>query len=154
MKYLKNISIFVLTLFLGFTFFTAATTQNTKVVKIKGTNQMKYTVTKITAEPGQKITIKLTTVSNLPPMAMSHNFVLLKANANARKVAMAAMNYKNNNYIPPKMKDKIIAHTGLASGGETVTVTFTAPEEPGKYPYICTFPGHFLGGMKGTLVVK
>lgn len=34
------------------------------------------------------------------------------------------------------------------AGGETVT--FTAPSEPGSYPYIC----NFHGDMTGTLVVK
>ncbi|MGH7283704.1 MAG: plastocyanin/azurin family copper-binding protein, partial [Polyangiaceae bacterium] len=29
--------------------------------------------------------------------------------------------------------------------------TFTAPG-PGKYPYICTYPGHYMT-MKGTLEV-
>jgi len=24
----------------------------------------------------------------------------------------------------------------------------------GEYPYLCSFPGHYVGGMKGTLVVK
>jgi azurin len=52
------------------------------------------------------------------------------------------------------MSDQIIAHTGLVAGGESDTVTFTAPEEPGDYEYICTFPGHFAAGMKGTLTVK
>jgi len=30
---------------------------------------------------------------------------------------------------------------------------FTAPIEPGDYPYICTFPGHWII-MKGVMVVK
>ena len=42
----------------------------------------------------------------------------------------------------------------LAGGGETVKVTFNAPKEPGEYLYLCTFPGHYLAGMKGLLVVK
>jgi uncharacterized cupredoxin-like copper-binding protein len=33
-------------------------------------------------------------------------------------------------------------------------VTFTVPKKPGVYTFICTFPGHFAGGMKGTLTVK
>jgi len=28
------------------------------------------------------------------------------------------------------------------------------PAAPGSYPYVCTFPGHFVAGMKGNLVVK
>jgi len=30
---------------------------------------------------------------------------------------------------------------------------FTAPEERGDYPYICTFPGHWII-MKGVMVVR
>lgn len=154
MKTIKNISILTLTFFLMMAFSTNAIAQDAKVITMKGTNQMKFTVTEITAKPGQKITVKLTTISDLPAMAMAHNFVLLTADADASKVAIAASSYKGNNYIPSDMEDKIIAHTGLASGGETVSVTFTAPEESGEYTYICTFPGHFFGGMVGTLVVK
>lgn len=34
--------------------------------------------------------------------------------------------------------------------GETVSVTFTAPEERGEYGYVCTFPGH-RAPMQGTM---
>ena len=54
-------------------------------------------------------------------------------------------------YIP---KDKrILHHTRLIKTGETQTLRFTAPKKPGKYPYVCTFPGHWTI-MKGTFVVK
>jgi uncharacterized cupredoxin-like copper-binding protein len=33
-------------------------------------------------------------------------------------------------------------------------VKFTAPQAPGEYPFICTFPGHYAIGMKGVLVVR
>jgi azurin len=52
------------------------------------------------------------------------------------------------------MKDKVLAATKLAGNGETVEVTFDAPKTPGVYDFICTFPGHFAAGMKGTLTVK
>jgi plastocyanin len=42
----------------------------------------------------------------------------------------------------------------MAGPGETVQVTFTAPSKPGKYPYLCTFSGHYQAGMKGVLIVK
>ena len=48
----------------------------------------------------------------------------------------------------------MIAATTLAGNGETVEVTFTVPKAAGSYPYVCTFPGHFQAGMKGTLEVK
>lgn len=124
------------------------------VIEIDGTNQMKFTVTSIEAQPGQTVTVKLTTITDFPKTAMAHNFVLLKSGVDATAVATASAKANDNEYIPPNMEDKIIAYTGLAGGGETVEVTFTTPEEPGEYEYICSFPGHFLGGMKGTLTVK
>jgi uncharacterized cupredoxin-like copper-binding protein len=40
----------------------------------------------------------------------------------------------------------------LASGRRaTLKVTF---KKAGRFPYLCTVPGHAAGGMKGTLVVK
>src|SRR5699024_2180277 len=132
----------------------AAMAQDAKVIEMEGTDQLKFSKAEITAKPGQEITIKLTTVSSMPAAAMSHNFVLLTADADASEVAQTSARYANNEYIAPEMEDQIIAHTGMAAGGETVEVTFTAPEEPGNYTYICSFPGHFLGDMKGTLTVK
>ena len=37
--------------------------------------------------------------------------------------------------------------------GESDTVTFTAPSEPGEYQVICGIPGHFIAGMVGSLTV-
>jgi uncharacterized cupredoxin-like copper-binding protein len=40
----------------------------------------------------------------------------------------------------------------LAAGKRAVLrVTFA---KPGRYPYLCTLPGHAAGGMKGVLVVE
>lgn len=137
-----------------FTLSQSSVAQDVKTIKMDGTDNMKFTVTEITAEPGQKIHVELTTVSDYPKAAMAHNFVLLNANVDATKVANTSARAVENEYIAPSMTDKIIAYTGLAGGGETVEVTFTAPEQPGEYEYICTFPGHYAGGMKGTLIVK
>lgn len=133
---------------------TNALAQEAKVIELKGLNSMEYDKVNITAKPGQKITIRLTTVSDFKPMAMSHNFVLLKQTADIKALVEASIKYSENEYIAPEFKDQIIAYTAMAGGGETVEVTFTAPTKPSKYMYICTFPGHFLAGMKGTLTVK
>ncbi len=108
----------------------------------------------ISAEPGEEIRVRLVTESDLPASAMAHNFVLLTLEADAAEFANAASKAKDNEYIPADMEDDIIAHTDMAAGGETVEVTFTAPEETGEYEYICSFPGHYSGGMKGMLNVE
>ena len=108
----------------------------------------------ITAAPGEELRIRLYTESELPASAMAHNFVLLTMNADAAAFANAASKARDNDYIPTDLEDQIIAHTDLAAGGETVEITFTAPEETGEYEYICSFPGHYSGGMKGILNVE
>lgn len=145
-------AILTLILLLGLAFQSAA--QNVKTVTMEGSDNLKFSVTEITANPGQQVRVELTTVSDFPKASMGHNFVLLTADADATEVANKSAGASGSEYIAPETKDQIIAHTGMAGDGETVTVTFTAPEEPGEYEYICTFPGHYAGGMKGTLIVQ
>jgi azurin len=125
-----------------------------RTIEITGSETMKYDVTEITAKPGEKLRVVLKAVGSMPKIAMGHNFVLLKTGASAMEVSNAAFNARETDFIPASMKDKILASTKVAGAGETVEVTFTAPAKPGKYDYICTFPGHFAAGMKGTLTVK
>lgn len=128
--------------------------QPDKVIEMKGTDNMQYSKTEITAQPGQTIQVKLTTESQLPKSAMAHNFVLLKQDVNGQAVAQACAKASDNEYIAPEMEKNMIAYTGMAGDGQTVTVTFVVPEATGEYEYICTFPGHYVSGMKGTLIVQ
>lgn len=151
------------------------TSDSVRTIHIIGIDQMKFVVKEnsegitvgepigsdgllqlktISVEPGEQIRIRLTTQSSLPASAMAHNWLLLTMNADAQKFATAAAQATDNDYVPADMTDQILAQTGLAAGGETTEVTFTAPEKPGDYEYICTFPGHFAAGMKGILAVK
>ena len=40
-----------------------------------------------------------------------------------------------------------------AEAGQTLTITFTAPTEPGEYQIVCGTEGHFVAGMLGSLTV-
>ena len=123
-------------------------------IDIEGMDTLRFSVTQINAKPGEKLTVKLTNKTSLPPAVMSHNFVLLKKGTDPDKFAKAGIEARDNGYIPKDMMDQIIAHIDLVGGGETKAVTFDVPKEPGEYTYICTFPGHYAAGMKGTLTVK
>jgi len=125
-----------------------------RVIKLKGTDAMQYDVKRIEAKPGELLKVQLTTVSTMAKSEMAHDFVLLTKDAPVDTFVMEASMARDNHYIPKGKEKFIIANTALAGGGETVEVTFNAPKEPGEYLYICTFPGHYLAGMKGTLVVK
>lgn len=128
--------------------------QKAKVIEIKGLNNMTFDQKEITVKPGQEVTVRLTSKTDYKPRQMSHNFVLLKQTVNVQKFVDASEKSAVNDFIAPDMEDQVIAHTPMAAGGETVEVTFTAPERPSKYMYLCTFPGHFFAGMMGTLTVK
>jgi azurin len=132
----------------------AADAQSPRVVKLKGTDAMKYDVTRIEAKPGESLKVQLTAVSSMPKAEMSHNFVLLAKNTPVDAFVMEAAMARATDYLPAGKKSFVLASTKMAGGGETVEVTFAAPKEPGEYLYICTFPGHYLAGMKGVLVVK
>lgn len=133
----------------------AALAVQAKTVEIEGLDSLAFDTETITVKPGEEVTIKLVSKSDLPASAMSHNWVLLIADADAEAYDQAATQAgSDNGYMPSDMDDQVIAATGMVAGGESDTVTFTAPEEPGDYEYICTFPGHFMAGMKGVLTVK
>lgn len=125
-----------------------------RVVKLKGTDNMQYDVKKIEAKAGEELEIQLTTVSAMAKAEMAHNFILLAKNAPIDAFVMEGAMARATDYVPAGKKSFILANTTLAGNGETVKVTFKAPTEPGEYTYICSFPGHYMAGMKGVLVVK
>lgn len=93
--------------------------------------------------------VHLTLKNNGKLAVMTHNWVLVKKGTEA-KVALAGMEKAPDaGYVVPS--DDVLAYTPLAAPQKSVEVTFTAPA-PGDYPYICTFPGHYVV-MKGVLTV-
>lgn len=122
-----------------------------KEITIEANDRMQFDTKEINVKAGEKITLTLKHVGKLPKQAMGHNWVLLKDGVVVKDFAMAAMQAKDNDYLPKDSKD-VIAATKLLGGGESDTITFEAPAK-GTYTFICTFPGHY-GIMQGTLVVE
>jgi azurin len=131
----------------------AAATKGVRTVEIIGTEDMKFSLATITAKPGEQLRVRLVVKGSMPKIAMAHNFVLLTKKASAVDYVTAAMQARPD-FLPADKKADVIAATGLAGAGETVEVTFKVPAVAGDYVYLCSFPGHFQAGMKGTLTVK
>ncbi len=107
----------------------------------------------IEAKAGEQLKFVLTNTGTVPKEVMGHNLVLLKAGSDATAFATAATVAKDTDYIPPALKDQVLAHTDVIGPRKSSEFTVTVPAA-GEYPFLCSFPAHFLTGMKGTLVAK
>lgn len=126
----------------------------TRSIYLEGYDHMRYSKDKITVSPGTAIELTFKTVSDIPKSQMAHNWVLLKKDTDVEVFVNLSVQSEENEYLAPGLSEKIIAHTAMLGGGEQETISFQAPSEPGRYTYVCTFPGHYIAGMKGTLIVQ
>jgi azurin len=108
---------------------------------------MAFDKTKLTVPAGAKVHLVLK--NNGTIAAMTHNWVLVNAGTEAKVAAAALEKGPDAGYLA--LGPDVLASTTLAPPRGSVDITFNAPP-PGKYPYICTFPGHYMM-MKGELTV-
>ncbi|MBT3212050.1 MAG: sulfatase-like hydrolase/transferase [Planctomycetaceae bacterium] len=117
--------------------------------------RMLFTNKQFTVRPGQPVKIVF-----LNPDATDHNLVLVKPGA-MEEVGVAAnamaRDPKNatSDFIPEDKQDLILEATPMIGPTRQSLVhvlRFEAPQEPGVYPYVCTFPGHWIV-MNGKMVV-
>ena len=79
--------------------------------------------------------------------SIPHNWTL------AREGEADAVNTEGSGSAPDYQAPSALAQTATIEGGAADTITFNI-SEPGTYIYLCTFPGHYAAGMKGTMVVE
>jgi azurin len=123
-------------------------------IEITGDDNMKFGTTEFAVQAGQKVSITLKVIGTAPKASMGHNLIVLKQNVNAAALVDAGSMQAGRDYIAAENEKDIIAHTKLLGPGETDTITFTAPYVKGNYEYVCSFPGHYGGGMKGIMTVN
>lgn len=113
--------------------------------------QMIYDKLSFEVEAGKPVAIILENNDIMP-----HNFVIVEPGA-LEEVAMKAQTLppvpdkQGRLYIPDS--NKVLAATKMLEPGQKQKLTWTAPKQPGKVPFLCTFPGHWVR-MKGEIVVK
>jgi putative heme-binding domain-containing protein len=112
--------------------------------------QMLYDKTLLVVEAGQPVAIVL-----INEDAMPHNLVVVTPGA-VEEIGTAAEKMppepdaQGRHYTPDS--PKVLHATKLVDPGQQAKLSFTAPDEPGDYQYVCTFPGHWRR-MNGTLAV-
>ena len=125
-----------------------------RVIEVTAGDNMKFNVATIEAKAGEELKIILTNIGSMPKEAMGHNLVILKKGADVTAFATAATTAKATDYIPPALKDQVLAHSELIGPRKSSEFTFKVPAEAGDYPFLCSFPAHFMVGMKGVISVK
>jgi len=123
------------------------------VLTIKGNDRMRFTPDRFTVKAGQTIELTLENVGTMPKLTMGHNLVILEPGVSPIAFAAAAVRHPNTAYVAPEYADRVVAATGVLGPGESEVLTFTAPTQPGDYPFVCSFPGHTQAGMKGIMSV-
>ena len=123
-------------------------------IEITANDQMKFSVVEIRAKAGERLSVTLVNKGTTPKFSMGHNWVLLGLAANVETFLVAAAEAPTTEYVPAARQADILAATKLLGPGERDTATFAAPAAPGRYPFICSFPGHAQVGMRGVLIVQ
>lgn len=116
--------------------------------------QLIYDIKELTAKAGQLI--KLTFVNPADSTNMQpHNVIIGKAGSLQGLIAAAndPANFADPSFLqnPVPKSDLILHHSKLLKPGESETLEFML-DEPGDYPYVCTYPGHAIL-MNGILKV-
>ncbi|GAB2781243.1 hypothetical protein GCM10027275_26070 [Rhabdobacter roseus] len=129
----------------------ASSDPNLQIIVIKAVREeMKFDKTAFTVVAGQPVEIVFEN-----PDAMQHNIVVgkpksLEVIGAAADKMITAKDGAEKNYVPAI--PQVLAATPLVNPDQTYRLRFTAPAEPGSYPYVCTFPGHWRL-MKGMMTV-
>jgi azurin len=129
---------------------------NVVELTIEGDDLMQFDKKRLAARPGQMVRLTLRHTGKLPAQAMGHNVVILKKGEDVFEFGADVGERGGtleNDYLPEPLWDRVVAFTEMVGGGETTTVRFRAPGEPGEYPFLCSFPGHF-GQMNGIFAVE
>lgn len=112
-------------------------------------DEMRFDVAEFVVRPGQPIELRFEN-----PDYMPHN-LLITAPGAADEVYRLAMDLGGDGFEQDFTPDtpQLLQGARLLNTGESQLLEFTAPSEPGEYPFLCSFPGHgelMRGVMKVT----
>jgi azurin len=116
-----------------------------------GAEQFRYEPTALEAPAGSTIKLVLSNKTN-PDDEVGHNWVLVMPGQEDSVLASGNAAGDDHDWLDDK-DPGIIAASKLIEGGDRSPVSFAAPP-PGTYTFLCTFPKHYAGGMKGTLTIR
>jgi putative heme-binding domain-containing protein len=120
-------------------------------VRIEAGKNLTFSPRTFTVKRGEVIKL-----SFINPDVVPHNWALIqpgtlnKVGDLANKI-IAEPDAAARRYIP--RTPDVLAHTDIAEPQGQSVIYFRAPQVSGRYPYLCTFPGHWMV-MNGEMVVE
>lgn len=115
-------------------------------------DQMSYDKERLVVQAGKPVEFVFENTDIMP-----HNFVIVTP-GNLQKVGDAAEAFATSpgaaaaQYVPSMPAGVVLLKSKLLQTRQSEQLKFAAPKEPGIYPYVCTYPGHWRR-MHGALYV-
>lgn len=85
---------------------------------------------------------------------IKHNLVVIRPDVEVDQMLSLGLEEEGSNYIPESYQSVIVFQSDMLVPNSEERISFNAPLLKGRYPFICTFPGHCGLGMKGIMNVK
>jgi azurin len=114
-------------------------------------NQLQFLPKELRIKAGAKVRLIFEN-----PDLMLHNFLITSPGAADEIGALADQLAAQPDGLAKAYRPdspKVLHATPLIQPGQKAELSFTAPNTPGSYPYLCTFPGHWRI-MRGILIVE
>jgi putative heme-binding domain-containing protein len=124
---------------------------NARELRVDAGKNLTFAKPTLRAKAGEAVRL---TFAN--PDVVPHNWVLVRPGT-LRTVGemanrlIADPDAAARNYVP--RADDVLVYTDVVSPQGTTAIHFRIPEARGRYPFLCTFPGHWMV-MNGELLVE
>ncbi len=122
-----------------------------RTIVIEAGKNLSYNVRSFQVRPGEPIRLSFNN-----PDVVPHNWVLIRPGTLNQVGALvnaivAEPDAAIRQYIP--RTDDVLGYTDIVGPGSSFSIFFHAPKQPGRYPYLCSFPGHWMV-MNGQMIVS
>jgi putative heme-binding domain-containing protein len=122
-----------------------------RIITIEAGKNLSYSTRTLKVRAGEPI--KLVFIN---PDVVPHNWALIKPGTLSRvgdlvNKIVAEPDAAVRQYIP--RTSDVLVYTDIVGPQDQSNISFRAPDKPGRYPYLCTFPGHWMV-MNGEMIVE
>jgi len=123
----------------------------TRSISIKAGQNLTFSTPTLKAKAGEMVRL---TFAN--PDVVPHNWVLIRPGSLARvgelvNEIISQPDAAIRSYIPKT--DDVLVYVDIVDAGQSSSIYFKVPDQPGRYPYLCSFPGHWMI-MNGVMIVE